>query len=520
MVEVSDHPKIDFLSITELAATDSLYRPMTGTIETVPDYPLLEIFSFYVEDARGSVQSDMVEQIDAWHALVHVCQRWRSLVFASSRRLNLIILCTQTRRPRKIPKFWPALPIVIWCEEICYANTDIPEKPMVGAENIVSALRRRDRVSQISLLNIPFTKLCWFIKSMYASYPMLTHVELGPGDNDGPVLDDPVLEDSFLGGSAPCLRSLRLNGIFFPALPKLLLSTTDLVDLHLLDVPPFGSISPGELAYHLSTLIRLEDLRIGFFFPSLDDNQHGLLTRVDLLYLTRLDINSPIEYLEDFVARINTPLLRVFQVMFYGEPVNLNTPQLTDFVDRAERFEVLNQAELHFNSDALHKSDNIAVKLLSQKESANLTILKLQSDFDPSGGRFLAPEQARSSFPSLISPLEYLSFTEDESKPLFCHVPMEDAWWLQLLRPFTAVKHLYLAGQPGLFVARALHELSWEGVVEVLPALQSVFLEGPQPSEDVVEAIGPFIVRRQLSGHPVTVHSWGGKGANDRYVLR
>jgi hypothetical protein len=67
---------------------------MTFTIETLSDHPLSEIFSFYVEDARGSAQSDMVEQLDAWHALVHVCRRWRSLVFASSRRLNLRILCT------------------------------------------------------------------------------------------------------------------------------------------------------------------------------------------------------------------------------------------------------------------------------------------------------------------------------------------------------------------------------------------------------------------------------------------
>jgi hypothetical protein len=196
--------------------------------------------------------------------------------------------------------------------------------------------------------------------------------------------------------------------------------------------------------------------------------------------------------------------------MSYGELVHLNTPQLTDFVGRAERFNVLNQAELHFDSDTLHKIDNITVKLLSQKETDNRTILQVQTDFYPSRGRFLALAQARSLFPSLTSSVEYLSFTEDESKPLFCHVPVEDAWWLQLLRPFTAVKHLYLAGQPGLYVARALHELTWEGVVEVLPALQRVFLEGPQPSEDVVEAIGPFIIRRQLSGHPVTVHSWEG----------
>ena len=161
--------------------------------------------------------------------------------------------------------------------------------------------------------------------------------------------------------------SLRLHGIIFPALHNLLLSTTDLVDLHLLDVPPFCSIPPGELAYYLSNLIRLEDLRLAFFLLFLDDNQNGLLTRVDLLHLTCLDINGPITYLEDFVARINTPLLRVFQVMFYGEPVHLDTPQLTDFIGRAERFKVLDQAGLHFDSDAFENSDNITVKLSLRK---------------------------------------------------------------------------------------------------------------------------------------------------------
>ena len=84
----------------------------------------------------------------------------------------------------------------------------------------------------------------------------------------------------------------------------------------------------------------------------------------------------------------------------------------------------------------------------------------------------MALAQARSSFPSLISALEYLSFTEDKSKPLLFLDTVEDAWWLQLLRPFTGVKYLYLAGQPGLYVARALNELTSEGVVEVLPALR------------------------------------------------
>ena len=474
---------------------------MAVTIESLPDYPLLEIFSFYVEEADGLSEFHMVERIDAWHTLVHVCQRWRSLVFASSRRLNLRILCTDTRPLREILDLWTTLPIVVWCEE--NSSTDLLQMQTVGAENIVPALRHRDRVSQISFLAIPLFIFCRFTAIMHASFPVLTHLELEPYDDDGA---EAILEDSFLGGSAPCLRSLHLYGVTFPALHKLLLSANDLVDLRLLNIPFSGYISPEGMASCLSSLAKLEYLRLRFTCPasSPDQNRRRLLTRVDLPHLIRLGLDGTSEYLEDFVARINAPLLCDFRMMF-TDSVLLNTPQLTDFVDRAERFKVLDQAALNFHNRT------VMVNLLSQEETVKRTIIRVQCNCGPSEGSFLALAHARSSFSSLISSLKCLNLTEDEYWPLCLQDGMDNAYWLQLLRPFTAVRHLFLSGEPGLWVARALHGLTWEVVVEVCPALQSVFLEGLQPSEDVVEAIGPFIVRRQLSGHPVTVHSWEGK---------
>jgi len=233
-------------------------------------------------------------------------------------------------------------------------------------------------------------------------------------------------------------------------------------------------------------------------------SQQRPLTRVDLPYLIRLDFEGTSEYLENLVARIDAPLLRVFRMMFIG-PVLLNTPQLTDFVDRAERFKVLDQAALDFDHC------NVTINLLSQKETVKRTILKVRCDCGPTEGRFSALAHARSSFLSLISSLECLNLTQRKFWSLYLQNGVDNPDWLQLLRPFTAVKHLFLSGEQVLPVARALHELSWEVVVGVCPALQSIFLEGLQPSEDVVEAIGPFIVRRQLSGHPVTVHSCEGK---------
>lgn len=56
-----------------------------------------------------------------------------------------------------------------------------------------------------------------------------------------PTILDLQLTASFLGGSAP--PRLRELWIPFPGLPNLLSSATDLVALHLLNIPHFGYIS-------------------------------------------------------------------------------------------------------------------------------------------------------------------------------------------------------------------------------------------------------------------------------------
>jgi len=82
---------------------------------------------------------------------------------------------------------------------------------------------------------------------------------------------------------------------------------------------------------------------------------------------------------------------------------------------------------------------------------------------------------------------------------------MEDAQWPDLLHLFASVKNLDLSKDSVPFLAPALQELSGERVTEVLPTLENHFLERPQPSGPVKEAIGKFIAARQLAGCPVTV---------------
>jgi len=67
------------------------------TIDVLPNDVLLHVFDWYMAEAR---------RVESWHTLVHVCQRWRSLVFESSRRLNLRIACTNKMRVREKLDAW------------------------------------------------------------------------------------------------------------------------------------------------------------------------------------------------------------------------------------------------------------------------------------------------------------------------------------------------------------------------------------------------------------------------------
>jgi hypothetical protein len=84
---------------------------------------------------------------------------------------------------------------------------------------------------------------------------------------------------------------------------------------------------------------------------------------------------------------------------------------------------------------------------------------------------------------------------------------MEDEQWLELLQPFTSVNHLALSREWVRRVAPALQELAGGRAPEVLPALKTLFFEGPQPSGPVKKVIREFIAARRLSGRTVVL-SW------------
>src|SRR6266446_148911 len=178
-------------------------------------------------------------KIEAWQSLVHVCRRWRNVVFGSRHRLNLRLVCKPKTPARDTLDVWPALPLLISGDMFLSS----------GADDIIVALGQSNRVCQVDLWGLEDLHLDKVLAAMQLPFPDLTWLRLfSYGETP------PVAPDSFLGGSAPRLRFFELDGIPFPGLPNLLLSTTHLVHLNLSNIPHSGYISPEAMATLLSVL--------------------------------------------------------------------------------------------------------------------------------------------------------------------------------------------------------------------------------------------------------------------------
>ena len=52
-------------------------------IDALPEDVLLAIFDFCVDQhfLRRYIHEELIEHVEVWQALVHVCRRWRNIVF-------------------------------------------------------------------------------------------------------------------------------------------------------------------------------------------------------------------------------------------------------------------------------------------------------------------------------------------------------------------------------------------------------------------------------------------------------
>jgi hypothetical protein len=368
-----------------------------------------------------------------------------------------------------------------------------------GVENVIAALELNDRASNIQLWKVSSSVLERFTTVMQFPFPVLTHLLLQSSDGMAS-----VMSDSFLGGSAPRLRKLYLDGIPFPTLPILLLSATDLVQLNLWNIPHSGYISPEAMATCLSTLTRLKVLNLSFESPhSRPDRDQASrppakLAHIILPSLTHLRFWGVTEYLDDLVAQIDVPLLAYIGIKFFNQIV-FDISHFPKFLCRAEQYVVLDQA------DIVLRDDNISVTLSSKSGTVDPTTLILRISCCKLDWQLSALAQVCDLTLSTLSNLDRLDICEDQDSPPDWQDDIENIQWLELFQPFTTVKDLHLSEEVASRVAPALQELTGERVADVLPGLQNLFVVGLQPSGPI-QPIGRFIAARKLSGYPVALH--------------
>ena len=455
------------------------------TVDVLPDLALLRMFDFYLHD----------KQIEAWCTLVHVCRKWRGVVFGSPRRLNLRLYCDATSQVKGRLAVWPPLPIVVH-------NDGYEER---GVRSIVAALEHNDRVCGI--------EFCWYdspwdsrsssqmekvLAAMRRPFPALTNLIV---QAEGKAAA--AVPASFLGGSAPELRKLVLCRIPFLALPKLVVSATHLVDLELLDIPDSGYFPPEAMATSLSGLTRLERFRISFESPGPHPGQKSRRpfpqTRTLLPVLTGLWFGGVPKYLEVLMAHIDAPLLNELYMSFS----TFDTPQLTPFISRLPKSKAHNEANVVFFSQ------DVVIRLPRTFEGALELEITCEEPEEPVS--WMA-QLCSSSLPQvLVSKVEHLyilrgelSYGEDSD------FDIEDNGWLELLRPFISVKRLYIQSKFEHNLTPVLRGLVGESMAEVLPALQTIFFQDSYGQGRFKQAIGPLVAERRLSGHPITVAYWDG----------
>ncbi|KAI0246847.1 CHAT domain-containing protein [Lactifluus subvellereus] len=455
------------------------------TIETLPDDVLIEIFNFY---RLSSVPLGARVRPWEWNRLVHVCRRWRYIIFDSPRYFDLRTLCTYAAPVGDILDHWPTFPIIIQ-----YAGFSSPSPLATGDEdNIVVALQQTDRLCIIQLtVTIPLLE--GLSTQPQEPFPALEQLELVTQTETGL-----TLPSNCFGGAAPLLRVLRTAKIGFPALPQLLLSAENLVSLQLEAIPSAGYISPEDLIISLPIMIRLTMFHLHFLSPTsrpISGEHQPPQRRAVLPALKYFAFHGVSEYLECLVSGIDTPLLKYIFITFFNQAI-IDIPKLSHFVYRTETQSSSDEARVYYSGNDI----SIILTRGERPHRMGLRVRCVSLDWQLSCMAEICENLSLtlSGVRQLdISASPQLQIGQDDIDPL----P-----FLELFRPFSNVEGLRVAKEAASHVACALGQEHVD--MGVFPELRELYIEGHGESTSGQQAFAPFITMRRQSGHPVIVHPW------------
>ena len=288
-------------------------------------------------------------------------------------------------------------------------------------------------------------------------------------------------------------------------MPRLLLSATHLVNLDLY-IPRSGYTPPEAIATGLSALINLEILRLHFLHPPPRPARESRrlpplpLIRSILPNLTKIQFQGASEYFEVILARIDSPRLDDLHITFFNQMI-FDIPQLFQFISQIPTPRAPEETHIEFSFDV------VTVKFPSQ--TSHSRVLRVSILCTASEWQLSSLEQLCTSSLPPVSTLNDLYILEDPK--LRWQDDVENNLWLELFRPFSAVKNLHVCKEFVPRIAPALQELVGGRTTEVLPTLENIFSDGFQASGPLHEGIEEFVAARWLASRPVAVSHWDGR---------
>ena len=433
-----------------------------------------------------------------WHQLAQVCRRWRFLVFASPHRLDLRVVYTFKRKARVMKKAlgrWPTLPIAVWYPSQCTIHED--------ENNASVALQHPNRIREISLF-LTDSLLYKTRAQLLASFPALEYLRLESLNSTES--ESPTLPVRFLGSSAPRLSHIHLNGVTFPTLPQLLLSTRDLVSLQLESISESGYFSPETLSISLSMMTQLKSLIIRFLsLASSEMESPGwpLAVRAILPALTKFRFSGDRDYLSDLITMLDSPVLERSL-----NPRAFETQRLLHFITRPRLKVITHQYFLlledkifsikHSSTPSLPMNHAI-LHIVSQEINSKATLQEIDSK--PTHPQALPYIFARHSMNiHAVQRIAMKSFLPRSH--WLDHDDVDLAMWVVFLGLLASATVLEVAGVFVQIIGSVLERFPCGLVQTMLPALKDLHVgtcETLRPFENFARA-------RRAEGRPITVH--------------
>ncbi len=406
-------------------------------------------------------------------------------MFASQEALHLRLFCTHgmSLAVSRALDCWPTIPI-----SVMYGGSPALDPPgLEDDDDIVAALKRPDRVRSIHLTLT--RSLLTKVSSIDSTFSELQELVLLS-------LDDVqlTLPSTFRWG--PHLRTLHATRVGIPALPQLLSSSKDLVDIQLQEIPGIGYFSPKSFRNSLSGISRLRSLSLHFLsavdYVGVVHPPSG--ERVLLPALTHLKYCGASEYLDSLVARVDAPLLCNIEITFFDEFL-FDVCNLSELIDRMDRTRSCRQAEIVFADHSVSIS-------LTQPTP---TCLKLEVVSEPLLRRQLfSLVQICRRFSAFLWRVEDLSFRDIRSPTKHDGAVQ----WRDLIRLFRGTKWLRVIGNFSTDIVLALHQPSRRGGETFLPAMHKLCIQEPEPHcapSSLRMAVESLMNSRRLLGHFIGV---------------